>query len=211
MKFYSYPAAPNPRRLHIFMAEKGIDIPWESVDLMKGEQFRPEFLAVNPGATVPALVTDEGEVLTQVVAICDYLEALYPAVPLMGSTPLEKGLVREWSTRMYQEGTLAVADVFRNTNPAFAGRSLPGQASFEQLPVLAERGLKRLELFWQMLDAHLAGRDFMVGDRFTMADIDALAASDFGRWIRKPVPEQYANIHRWRAAICERPSVKAFP
>ena len=209
MKLYSFPAAPNPRRLHLFMAEKGIEIPMESVDLMKGEQFKPEFLALNPGATVPVLVTDEGECLSQVVAICDYLEALYPAPPLLGSSALEKGLVREWSNRMYSEGILAVAEVFRNVNPAFAGRSLPGQASFEQMPALAERGLKRLELFWQTLEARLEGREFLVCDRYTMADIDALCSCDFARWIRQSIPESCTNIRRWHAGVSSRPSVKA--
>ena len=119
MKLYSYPAAPNPRRLHVFMAEKGIDLPFELVDLTKGGQFDPAFVALNPMSTAPVLVTDEGTVLTQVVAICDYLEAVHPERTLLGRTPLEKGEIREWCTRIFNEGLMAVAEAFRNSNPNF--------------------------------------------------------------------------------------------
>lgn len=209
MKLYSFPAAPNPRRLHIFMAEKGLDIPFEPVDLMKGGQFDPAFVALNPMSTVPVLVTDEGTVLTQVVAICDYLEAVHPEPALLGRTAVEKGEIREWSTRIFTEGLMSVAEAFRNSNPNFANRSLPGPLALPQEPVLVERGIKRLELFWQTLDARLAGRDYVVGDSYTMADIDALCTCDFARWIRKSIPAECGNILRWHAAMSARPSAKA--
>ena len=209
MKLYSYPAAPNPRRLHIFMAEKGIEMPFEPIDLMNGGQFDPAFVALNPMSTVPVLVADDGTVLTQVVAICDYLEALHPGTPLLGRNALEKGEVREWTTRIFNEGVMAVAEVFRNSNPNFANRSIPGPLSLPQEPVLVERGLKRLEQFWSTLDARLAGRDFVVGDSYTMADIDALCACDFARWIRKSIPAECTSIVRWYAAVSARPSAKA--
>jgi glutathione S-transferase len=209
MKLYSYPAAPNPRRLHIFMAEKGIEMPFEPIDLMKGGQFDPSFVALNPMSTVPVLVTDDGTVLTQVVAICDYLEALHPEPALLGRTALEKGEIREWSTRIFNEGVMAVAEAFRNSNPNFANRSIPGPVSLAQEPVLVERGLKRLEYFWRTLETRLAGREFVVGDSFSMADIDALCACDFGKWIRKSVPAECVNIARWYAVVSARPSAKA--
>jgi glutathione S-transferase len=206
MKLYSYPAAPNPRRVHVFLAEKGIEIPVESVDLMKGEQFAPSYRAINPLLTVPALVTDEGPVLAQVSAICGYLEARFPEPALLGRTPLEQALVREWCHRVFVEGMSAIADVFRNGNPAFAHRALPGPVDLEQIPALVERGLQRLDAFWKTLDTHLAGRDHMVGDAFTMADIDAVVSCDFARWIRKPIPEECANLRRWHAAMSARAS-----
>ena len=209
MKLYSYPAAPNPRRLHIFMAEKGLDIPFEPVDLMKGGQFDPAFVALNPMSTVPVLVTDDGTVLTQVVAICDYLEAVHPEPALLGRSAVEKGEIREWCTRIFTEGLMSVAEAFRNSNPNFANRSLPGPLALPQEPVLVERGLKRLELFWKTLDARLAGRDYVVGNSYTMADIDALCTCDFARWIRKSIPEDCGNIQRWHAVMSARPSAKA--
>jgi len=208
MKLYTYAAAPNPRRVHVFLAEKGIEIPIESVDLMKGEQFNEPLRSVTPLCTVPALVTAEGPVLTQVTAICDYLEALYPQQPLLGSTALEKGLIREWSHRIFLEGLMAVAEAFRNGNPAFADRALPGSAPFAQIPALVERGVQRLELFFRMLDEHLAGREYIVGDAFSMADIDAVVSCDFARWIRKSIPEDCVNLLRWHQIISARPSFK---
>jgi glutathione S-transferase len=207
MKLYTYPPAPNPRRLQIFMAEKGISIPSEHVDLMKREQLTEAYRAINPLGTVPALLTDEGTVLTQVVAICDYLEALHPQTPLLGRTPLEKALIREWSHRVFMEGFAAIADAFRNGNPAFAHRAMPGPLDVEQIPALVERGLQRLGAFWNTLDTHLANRDYMVGDAFSMADIDAVVACGFAGWIRQKIPGHCANLLRWHAAIAARPSV----
>lgn len=209
MLLYTYPPAPNPRRLHIFMAEKGIEIPTVHVDLAKGEQFQEPLRSVNPLCTVPALVTDEGVVLAQVPAICDYLEELCPERPLLGRTPLERAEVREWSHRIFVEGMIAIAEVFRNGNPAFAHRALPGPVELEQIPALVDRGIKRLDAFLHALDARLAGRDYVVGDAFSMADIDAIATCDFLGWIRKPVPEDCGNVKRWREAMSQRPSTRA--
>lgn len=208
MLLYTYPAAPNPRRVHIFMNEKGIEIPAVNVDLAKGEQFKEPLRSVNPLCTVPTLVTDEGVALAQVCAICDYLEALYPQKPLLGRTPLEKGEVREWSHRCFLEGMMSVAEVFRNGNPAFANRALPGPLELEQIPALVDRGLKRLEAFFRALDERLVGRDYVVGDAFSMADIDAYASCEFAGWIRKSIPEECANIKRWHATVSQRPSIR---
>jgi len=207
MKLFTYPAAPNPRRLGIFMAEKGIEIPTQTVDLMKGEQHGEEFDRTNPLRTVPTLVTDEGEILAQVVAICEYLEALYPEPPLLGRTPLEKALIREWCHRIWNEGIGAIAEAFRNGNPAFENRAVPGPHACAQIPQLVDRGLQRLAHFWKALDAHLEGREFMVGKEFTMADIDAAVTCGFARWIRQSVPGECANILRWYEGVSARPSV----
>jgi glutathione S-transferase len=209
MLLYTYPPAPNPRRLHMFLAEKGIEIPAVQVDLAKGEQFGDPLKSVNPLFTVPALVTDEGPTLTQVPAICDYLEARFPEKPLLGRTPLEKGQIREWSHRIFLEGLMAIAEVFRNGNPAFADRALPGPQSFEQIPALVDRGLKRLDAFFHALDAQLAGRDHVVGQEFTMADIDAFATCGFARWIRKAIPDDCHELARWHKLVSQRPSASA--
>jgi len=104
---------------------------------------------------------------------------------------------------------IAIAEVFRNGNPAFAHRALPGPVELEQIPALVERGMKRLDAFLHALDARLAGRDYVVGDAFSMADIDAIATCDFLGWIRKPVPEDCSNVKRWREAMAQRPSTRA--
>jgi glutathione S-transferase len=209
MKLYTFPTAPNPRRLHIFLAEKGITLPSEAVDLMQREQLGEAYRAANPLCTVPALVTDEGVTLGQVIAICTYLEELHPEPPLLGRTPIEKALVREWCHRLFIEGLLSIADVFRNGSPAFEHRALPGPVDVEQIPALVERGMQMLGVFWRTLDAHLAGRDYIVGDSLTMADIDAVVVCDFARWIRQSIPEQCGNIRRWHGALSKRESFKA--
>ncbi len=208
MHLYTYPIAPNPRRLHIFMAEKGIEIPSTHVDLMKGEQFGEPLRSVNPLFTVPALVTDEGPVLTQVNAICDYLEARHPAPPLLGSTPIEKAEIREWCHRVFCEGLIPIAEVFRNGNPAFAKRGLPGPLEIAQIPALVERGQQLLDAFFTTLERRLAGRDYLAGEAFSMADIDAFATCEFAGWIRRTIPAECTQLTRWRARVAERPSAR---
>jgi len=209
MKLYTFPPAPNPQRVHIFLAEKGMHIPEISLDLMKGEQFSDEFKTLNPDCTVPTLVTDDGLVLAQVPAICLYLEELHPEPRLLGTNLVERVLVREWCQRIYLDGIGAVAEAFRNSTPGFKGRALPGQIGLEQLPELVERGKQRLAGFWKRFDAHLEGRDFVVGDQFTMADIDGYVTVSFAGWIKQSVPEECRNIHRWHQAVSNRPSIKA--
>jgi glutathione S-transferase len=209
MKLYTYPLAPNPRRLHIFLAEKGIELPVEQVDLKSGEQLGAAFRAANPLCTVPALVTDQGVTLTQVIAMCELLEELHPEPPLLGRGAIEKALVREWCHRVLLEGMVPIMEVLRNGSPAFAHRALPGPVDVEQIPALAARGTGLLATFWRTLDAHLAGRDFMVGSSVTMADIDALVTCDFARWIRQSIPEDCAHIRRWHAALGARAAFKA--
>lgn len=209
MQLYTFPPAPNPRRLQIFLAEKGISIPTQNVDLMKGEQHAETFRTINPLRTVPTLVTDEGETLAQVCAICDYLEGLHPEPPLLGRTALEKALIREWCHRIFNEGLGAVAEVFRNGNPAFAGRALPGPLDLDQIPELVERGLKRLDAFWKTLDEHLRERDYLVGGAFSMADIDAAVTCGFAGWVRRRIPEECPRLKGWYEAIKTRPSLQA--
>lgn len=208
MHLYTYPIAPNPRRLHIFMAEKDIEIPSTHVDLMKGEQFGEPLRSVNPLSTVPALVTDEGPVLTQVNAICDYLEARHPAPPLLGRTPIEKAEIREWCHRVFCEGLIPIAEVFRNGNPAFAKRGLPGPLEIAQIPALVERGQQLLDAFFTTLERRLAGRDYLAGEAFSMADIDAFATCEFAGWIRRAIPAECTQLTRWRARVAERPSAR---
>jgi len=173
MRLYTYPPAPNPMRLDIFLSEKGIEIETEHVDLMAKEQFGESFRAVNSGGTVPALVLDDGEVLTEVVGMYSYLEDIYPQRPLLGTDPLSRALILSWDHRCFTDGFQAVAEVLRNSGPSFGRRALPGPISYEQIPELADRGNDRIQAFYRVLNEHLEGREFMVGDDFTIADISA--------------------------------------
>lgn len=199
MKVYTYDAAPNPRRLALFLKYKGIELETEQVDLGPAQQqHSDEYIAINPLRTVPALVTDEGEVLTEVIAQCVYLEALYPEKPLLGSTPLEKARVINWDHRLFMSGMAAIADAFRNSHPAFKGNGLPGPVRVEQIPQLVDRGMLRLEAFWKTMDEHLASSTWVAGDNFSFADIDLFCTIEFARWIKQGIPEDCKNLKAWQ-------------
>jgi glutathione S-transferase len=209
LTLYDFKMAPSPRRARIFLAEKKIDYINIQVDLASGEHLQPAFRAVSPTCTVPALRLDDGTVITENAGIAAYLEAAYPDPPLLGRTPTEKGLVAQWNARIEFEGLMAVAEALRNSAPGLKDRSLTGATNFPQLPALAERGVQRVWMFFDMLESRLQARDFVATDGFTVADITAAVTVDFARVVRcKPKPE-HANIARWRAALAERPSLAA--
>lgn len=177
------------------MAYKGIELESQQVDLMAGAQLNEEYLKINPQGTVPALVLDDGTVLTEVIGICTYLEALYPEKPLMGSTPLEKALVASWTHKLWNTVTLGVAEALRNTGPGFVNRALPGPLAIPQIPELAERGRMRLEYIWPVLNDELEGRQWLAGEHMTLADIDLLACCGFAGWVKCSPGEEFGNIH----------------
>jgi glutathione S-transferase len=204
---YDCATAPSPRRARILLAEKGIAHTTVQVDLRHGEQLGEAFRRINPQCTVPALQTDEGAVLTDNAAITAYLEALHPEPALLGRTPLEKAEVASWNWRIEFEGFLAIAEALRNGSPAMANRALPGPKDYAQIPELAQRGLARAQDFFNALDARLQGREFVAGDRFSVADITAVVAVDFARVVKIKPGEQHPHLQRWRAAMALRPSM----
>jgi glutathione S-transferase len=209
MKLYDYARAPNPRRVRMFLSEKGIAVPTVQVDLRANAQFAPEFRAVNPDCTVPVLELDDGTRLADVMAICVYFEVSQPEPALMGSGPLGSATVAAWQRQVERDGFFAVAEALRNSSPAFKGRALPGAEDYEQIPALVERGRARVGKFFQMLDTRLAAHEFVAGEQFSIADITAVVAVDFARWIRLTVPEDLSHLRRWHAEISARPSAKA--
>jgi glutathione S-transferase len=209
MKLYDYALAPNPRRVRMFLAEKGIAVPTVQVDLRANAHFAPEFRAVNPDCTVPVLELDDGTRLADVMAICVYFEVLQPEPALMGSGPLGSATVAGWQRQVERDGFFAVAEALRNSSPAFKGRALPGADDYEQIPALVERGRARVGKFFQTLDTRLAAHEFVAGEQFSVADITAVVAVDFARWIRLAVPEDLSHLRRWHAEISARPSAKA--
>ena len=206
MKLYDYKMAPNPRRVRVFAAEKGLDIPLVDVDLGAKAQMDDAYRVKNPQMIVPALELDDGTLLTESVAICRYLEELHPTPNLFGDSALERAQVEMWNRRMEQEGLAAVAEAFRNTVPGFAGRALPGPHDYDQIAELAARGQARLAHFFDDLNAHLATSAFVAGDRFTIADITAFISLEFGAAAGLEPPERLSNLARWRAEIKDRPS-----
>lgn len=207
LTLYDCATAPSPRRARIFLAEKGIAHDTVAVDLRSSEQLGEAFRRINPQGTVPALRTESGLVLTDNAAIAAYLEARFPQPPLLGETPEEKGEIASWNWRMEFEGLLAVAEALRNSAPAMARRALPGVVDYAQIPELAVRGLARVEQFFDLLNARLAGRDFVAAGRFSVADITAVVAVDFARIVKRKPGEQHPELLRWRAAMAARASM----
>jgi glutathione S-transferase len=204
---YDCATAPSPRRARLLLAAKGVAYETVEIDLRSGEQLGDAFRRINPQCTVPALRTEEGMVLTDNASIAAYLEARYPAVPMMGITPQDKAEIAGWHWRCEFEGLMAIAEVLRNTSPAMANRALPGPVDYAQIPQLGERGLARLKQFMVTLNARLENCDFVAADQFSLADITALVAVDFARIVKVKPDERHPHVVRWRAAMAERPGM----
>jgi glutathione S-transferase len=209
MKFYDCITAPSPRRVRIFLAEKGISVPTVQVDLRNNEQLTPAFRAINPDATVPVLELDNGTRITDAIGICVYFEAVQPHPALMGETAEEKAVTASWQRVAERNGLYAGMDALRNATPGLKGRALPGPDDYEQIPALAERGRLRIARFFAQMDARLAESQFVAGPRYSIADITTLIAVDFARWVKLTIPEECTHLRRWHASVSARPSAKA--
>ena len=203
MKLYDGGRAPSPRRVRIFLAEKGIELPKVPVDLAKLEQKSESFRALNPLQRVPVLVLDDGTVITETMAICRYFEALRPAPNLFGRDSIEIAKVEMWNRRIELGLYSAVQAIFRHGHPAMAKMQVPQVAEW------AEINRPRVTEFLELLDNELAGRKFVAGDRFSVADITGLVAIDFMKPAKLELPEPYRHVRRWHAEISARPSAAA--
>src|SRR5260370_2655512 len=203
MKLYDGGRAPNPRRTRIFLAEKGITLPTEQVDLGAMAQMSPAYAAINPIMRVPALVLDDGTVITESIAICRYFEALYPDPSLFGRGALEIARVEMWNRRMELHFLFPVSHVFRNSHPAMKEMEVP------QVPAWAEANKPRIQELLALLDRELADRPFVTGDTFTVADITGLISVDFMKPAKLAVPDELKHIKRWHATMAARPSASA--
>jgi glutathione S-transferase len=207
MQLYDCSTAPSPRRVRIFLAEKGIQIPTRQVDLRGGEQLRPAFRAINADGTVPVL--DDGTAIACAVAICCYLEEMQPEPALIGRTARQRALTIACNRQLERDGFYAVMEAFRNSTPGLKGRALPGPDDYEQIPALAERGRARVNRFFAHLDRRLATAAFVAGDSYTIADITAFITVAFANWAKLPVPPSYPRLARWVANQSTRASAKA--
>lgn len=203
MKLYTYDPAPNPKRLAYFMTYKGLEIETAQVDLMNKEQLRDEYQSINPECTVPALVLDDGTVFTEVIGMCVYLEAMFPEKPLLGSTDLEKAQIISWDHKLFNMVFMGVADALRNGSPNFANHALPGPREVAQIPDLVTRGKLRLDYAWPKLDAEMAGKDWLVGDGISMADLDLLACIKFAAWVKSSPGDEFANLHAHASRVSD--------
>jgi glutathione S-transferase len=202
MKLYTSKSAPNPRRVHVFLAEKGIEVPRVEVDIGNAENRGPAFLARNPMGQLPVLELDDGSHLAESVAICRYFEALQPDPNLFGRGAREIAQVEMWNRRMEHELALPVFASFQMTHEFFKGR-------VEQVPEFGAASKRKALARLAWLDADLAGREYIAAGRFTIADITALAAIDFGRVVGIRIAPEQRNLAAWHARVSARPSARA--
>jgi glutathione S-transferase len=190
-KLYNHAVAPNPRRVRIFAAEKGIELSLEEVDILAGQSRTPEFLAKNSSGGVPVLELDDGSYLSESVAICRYLEGLYPEPNLLERDLRERAEIERWNRRMELELFAAIGRTIQNTSPIFQGR-------FKQFPDYGEAQRALVYQRLERMDRELNGHQFVAGDRFSIADITALVAIDIGgRLADIKIAPELAYLTRW--------------
>lgn len=209
MLLYDAPISPSPRRARMLLAEKGVEIETRQIDMTSAEHLSEEFLALNPRATVPVLITDAGKALTENIAIAAYVEEKFPEPPLMGEGAEEKASVLMWNSICETQGFTAAAETLRNSDAYKAGRAVTGPVNFERIPELAERGRQRIDLFHNMLEERLTQSAYLASERFTVADITGFIVCEFMRMIKIPVPETHSAVLAWYEAIKARPSARA--
>jgi glutathione S-transferase len=203
MKLYGAPyPAPNPRRVRIFLAEKGVDLPETPVDLTKREHKSPEHRARNSLGQVPTLELDDGTTISETVAICRYFEETQPEPPLFGRTPVEKALVDQWIRRVEFVLMTPVGNFWRHAHPYTA-------ALLTQYKEFGESNRETYGNALKWLDRELADRPFIAGEDYTMADICALTTVDFAKWIGLPNGDEHPNVAAWRERVSARPSARA--
>jgi len=202
MKIYDYKLAPNPRRVRIYLAEKGISVPFEEVDIMKGVNRQPEYMRKNPLGGIPLLELDDGRFIAESVAICRYFEELHPQPALFGRGAFERATVEMWNRRIELALFVPVGMVWAHLHELTRTR-------IKQIPELGEQQRKIVEARYRWLDDELAGRPFMAGDQYSIADITALCAIDFARFNQIAIAAEQKNLARWHQTVSSRPSATA--
>lgn len=203
MKLFDGGKAPNPRRVRVFLAEKGIDVPLVPVDMGALEHRGEAVTTRNPLRRLPVLELDDGTVITESIAICRYFEELVPEPALFGQGPVGKALVEMWQRRMELNLMFCVAQAFRHIHPAMKEWEIP------QVPEWGEANKPKALEFLRFLDGELADREFVAGDSYSVADITGMIAIDFMKPARIQVPDELGNVLRWYRAVASRPSAAA--
>lgn len=210
MKLYDWKGAPNPQRVMIFIREKCLDVEIINVGDPTEARLSADYLANNSHGLVPILELEDGTKIGEAMAICRYLESIYPDKCLLGSNPLDQAIVDMWERRADIEGLGAIADVFRNSHPAFVDRGLPGQTeNIPQISDLVLRGHRRINWFFKKFDVQIGKNIFITGDYFTVADITAFCATHFAIKVCKlEIPKSCENFRRWYESVASRPSIQ---
>jgi glutathione S-transferase len=210
MKLYDWSIAPNPRRVRMYLAEKGLSVETVQAAGPRDMALAPWFLDMSPRRRVPLLVLDDGTQIGESMAICRYFEALHSEPPLFGHDARARGLVEMWERESDANCIQAGGESVRNSHPAFKDRAMPGYAEpTPQIPALAERGRMRYYTYQKQIDACLAGREFLAGPHFSVADITAFCGIAFWSRFRLPIAEENTHVKRWFDAVSARASAQA--
>jgi glutathione S-transferase len=202
MKIYDYKLAPNPRRVRVFLAEKGLKVPLEEVDIMKGVNRQPPFLAKNPLGGIPVLELDDGRLIAESVAICRYFEVLHPEPALFGTGAFEQATVEMWNRRIELAMLVPVGMVWAHLHELTRTR-------IKQIPEVGEQSRKVVEARYRWLDEELANRPFIAGEKYSIADISAMIVIDFAKFNNISIQPDQKNLARWHRSVSSRPSAAA--
>ncbi len=202
MKIYETKTAPNPRRVRMFLAEKGIDVDYVQVDIQKGENLSPQMRAKNPLGKIPILELDDGTCIAETDAICTYFEAIQPEPPLMGTTPIEKATISMWQRQVEFAFMMQVGMCFQHTTGYFKDRMTP-------VPEFGKEAGINAANYLNILERRLGEKEFIAGNTFSIADITALCAMDFARVVKIRMTDEHVNLARWYEAVSNRASAKA--
>ncbi|MDP6953259.1 MAG: glutathione S-transferase family protein [Alphaproteobacteria bacterium] len=210
MKLYDFGPAANSKRVRMFLAEKGLDIPTVQLNVRDDEQFKEPFTSMNPFHCVPFLELDDGTVIAESISVCRYLEELHPEPSLFGSTPAARGIIDMWNRRVELDGFIPLLHATRNDMPLFAGRVVPGtRTELVQLPAMVERGQEMAHVFFARLEPQMADNEFIAGNAVSIADITAWFVINMANRFEMGIAERYPAIHRWHTMFSARPSTDA--
>ena len=210
MKLYDFGPAANSKRVRVFLAEKGIEVPIVELNVREDDQFKEPFTSMNPFHCVPFLELDDGTVIAESISICRYLEELHPEPSLFGRTAEERGIIDMWNRRVELDGFMPALHAVRNKVPLFAGRVVPGtRTELAQLPMMVERGTEMADIFLARLEPHMAKSAFIAGAEVSIADITCWFVINMVKMLGIDVEGRYPNIHRWHTEFSARPSTDA--
>ena len=207
MKLYDFELAPNAQRVRVFLAEKGLEVPTEQLNVSDDDQFVEPFTSMNPFHCVPFLELDDRTVIAESMSICRYLEELHPEPPLFGRTAEERAVIDMWLRRFELDAFIPMLHAVRNHVPMFAGRVVPGtRTDLPQLPVMVTRGKEMMEVFLARVEPHMAQNEFIAGPDFTIADITGFFTVRMTNALEMDITTSYPAVTAWFAKVSQRPA-----
>jgi len=207
MKLYDFGPAASAQRVRVFLAEKGLELPTEQLNVREGAQFTAALTEMNPFHCVPFLELEDGTVIAESLSICRYIEEIYPQPPLFGRTSIERAVVDMWLRRFELDGLVPMLHAVRNSLPVFAGRVVPGtRNSLPQLPALVTRGREMMEIFLGRVEPYMAKNAFVAGPQFSVADITGFFAVRSASTLNMDIGSRYPAVAAWFAKVSARPS-----